>query len=395
MPRPNYKKLVESYNEHPNDVKKMLRESMSQKAIDPRDFDFGRLFEECFGWEEFRSCRSDPNRLVNAHVFEAAGAVNTSAFKDISGQIIYQMTLDAYQNEDFVFTKMIPERVSNLTYEKVAGITPIGPGNDDEWIVNETEDYQVAGVGQDWIHLPETKKRGKIVPLTREAIFFDRTNKVQERCSEIGYWLGYNNEQRAIDCVIDENGGAKSASMGGHRYHWRDTSYATYGDTPWDNLATSNALVDWTDLNTLEQLLNEIVDPNTGAPYVTDFNTLIVTKSLEHTANRIVNATEITVVTPGYATSANPNVTKMANPYSGLTVMTSKLLAQRMATDTDWLLGNPAKAFINVVNFPFQTRQSPPNSEDEFKRDIVMQWRADMRNAFGTLNPRYMAKSRA
>jgi hypothetical protein len=396
MARPNYDALVRVYKEHSERAPKLLRESLAARDVNAKDFDFGRLFEACFGWEEFRSCRSSSDRSVNAQVFEAAGAVSTAAFKDISGQIIYQMTLDGYTDEEFVFSKMIPERQSPYTFEKVAGITEIGPGNDAEWVVDENQDFQTVGVSQDWINLPETKKRGKIVPLTREAIFFDRTNQVQEKCGKIGYWLGYNDEIRAIDCVVDENGGAVSAAVGGHRYHWRDTSYATYGDTPWDNLAASNALVDWTDLNGAEQLLNEVVDPNTGAPFLTKADTLIVTKQLEYTALRIARATTVQVITPGYATTGNPTITEAPNPFAGqLNVVTSRLLAQRMATDTSWFFGSPKKAFVKVVNFPFQTKQAPANADDEFKRDVVMQWRADCRNAYGTLQPRLMVKNTA
>ncbi len=392
----NYKSLVENWKKFPVESKTLLKESLKNKAILAKELDFGRLFEQVFGFEEFRACRSSRDRSVHS-VFEAAGAVSTSTFKDISGQIVYQSTLDAYENEEFVFSKIIPERTSIYTFEKVPGITGIGPGNDDEWIVEEGQDFQTVGVSQDWINMPETQKRGKIVPITREAIFFDRTQMVQDKCSEVGYWLGYNSEMRAIDCIVDENGGAKSAAVGGHRYHWRDTSYATYGDSPWDNLAASNALVDWTSLNAAEQLLNEMVDPNTGAPFLITPNTIIVTKQLEKVAMRIAHATEVQAVTPGFATSANPSIARADNPYAGynLKVLSSRLLAQRMATKTSWFFGNPEKAFARVVNFPFQTTQAPPNNEDEFKRDIVTQFRTDVRDAYGTVNPRLMAKSTA
>lgn len=399
MPTPNYKTLVETYLKYPDKARLFLRESLSARDLHAKDFDFGRLFEACFGWEEFRACRQDQERLVTGPVFEAAGAVSTSAFKDISGQIIYALTMDGYQDEEFKISKLIPERQSPYSFEKVAGITEIGPGNDAEWVVEEGEEYQTVGVGQDWINLPETKKRGKIVPLTREAIFFDRTGQIQERCGKVGYWLGYNDEIRAIDCVIDENGGAVSAAIGGHRYHWRDTSYATYGDTvaathPWDNLAASNALVDWTDLDAADQLLNEMTDPNTGAPFLVEADTLICTKQLEKTAMRIKDATKLSVATPGYAVSGNPTLTEVGNPYSGkFEIISSRLLAQRMATDTTWYYGAVKKAFVKIVNFPFATRQAPPNSEAEFKRDIVMQWRADVRNAYGTLQPRLVVKN--
>lgn len=395
----NYTALVEGYQKAPGEATSLLQEALRDKYVNPRDFDFGRLFEECFGWEEFRACRRDKKRLVTTDVFEAAGAVSTSAFRDISDQILYRLILDAYENEDFVFTKKIPEYQSEFTFEKIPGVTRMGFGNDDEWVTDEGEPFQIVGVGQDYIHYPETVKRGKIVPVTREALFFDRTGLVQERCKEVGYWLGFNRETRAIDCAIDENKGARSAADGGHRYHWRGTPYATYGDLnatthPWDNLAASNPLVDWTSINAAEQLLNEMVDPATGAPIVFGAEDLVVTKQLEKTAMRIVNATEIHVVTPGYALSNNPTLHDQRNPYmNAFNIVSSRLLAQRLALDTSWFLGSISKSFVYVVNFPMQTLTAPANSDDEFKRDIVLQTRADERGAYGTKQPRGMVRN--
>lgn len=394
----NYGVLKKGYQQDAKKASLALKESLASDAIKAHDLDFGRLFTEFFGYEEFRDCKNN-DRLVN-QVFEAAGPVATTAFRDISGQIIYNMVLESYEDEEFVFTKLIPERKSNFTFEKIAGITGIGPGSLNEWKVGEGEPFQSAGVGANWINLPETTKYGKVVQLTREAIFFDRTGQVQEMAKQVGYWLGYLREMRAIDCVIDENEGAVSAAVGGHRYHWRDTSIATYGDNSgthnWDNLAASNALVDWTDVDAAEQLLNEMVDPHTGAPIMVKADTLIVNKELEKVAQRIVGSTQIHVITPGYATSGNPTLTDTPNPYSGaFNVVSSRLLKQRTATDTTWFYGTPKKAFVYVVNFPMQTKEAPANSQLEFERDIVAQYRADERGAYGTLDPRLMVKCTA
>lgn len=393
----NYKGLLESYQKLPEaEANSYLRESFKAKDVRPADFDLGRLFCECFGWNAFQSCRTDRSNLAT-RVMEAAGAVSTAAFANISGQIVYAQTIEAYQDEEFKFTQLIPERKSPYTFEKIAGITRIG---NEVLKVGEGEPYPYASIGQTWIHSPETEKRGLIVPVTREAIFFERTGQLLDRCREVGYWLGYDRETRAIDCVIDENGGAVSAAVGGHRYHWRDTSIATYGDSSgshsWDNLEATNALVDWTDVDTAEQLLNQMTDPDTGAPILAVADTLIVTKQLEKTALRIRNATEITVVTPGFATSGNPTESKVANPYGGaFNVLSSRLLATRLGTDTSWFYGTPSKAFWYQVNFPFQTLQAPANSHDEFHRDIVMQFRADERGNYGTKEPRLMVKCTA
>lgn len=54
----------------------------------------------------------------------------------------------------------------------------------------------------------ENTKRGFIVPVTKEAIFFDRTDLVRRRAAEVGEVLGLNKEKRLLDCVIQNAGQA-------------------------------------------------------------------------------------------------------------------------------------------------------------------------------------------
>ncbi len=393
----NYKTVVEDFRADPAKAAVGLRESFKSKEVRPSDFDLGRLFEECFGWAEFAQCRRDKSHLATEvmakRMLEAEGAVSTSAFQNISGQIVYSAVLEKYEGEEFAFTKLIPEiPVTNGTLEgeKIAGVTQMG---DEATIRKEADPYTLAGVGEDWIFAPATPDRGMIVPVTWEAVFADRTGQLLERCGDVGYWMGYNVEVRAIDCVIDENTTA-------HRYNWRGTVIATYGDNSgthtWDNSESSNALVDWTDINTAEQLLNAMTDPYTGAPFMTDPKHLVVYKGLEQTARRVISATEIRVASPGYATSGNPTQTIASNPFANkYQIVTSRLLAQRLATDTDWFIGDIGKAFKRRVAEPLTVVQAPTNNMDEFNRRIVQQYRVNERSAFFTMQPRLMVKSSA
>ena len=56
--------------------------------------------------------------------------------------------------------------------------------------------YPNVGLGEDYIETPSTTKRGFIVPVTREAIFFDRTHLILQRAAEVGEVLGLNKEKR-------------------------------------------------------------------------------------------------------------------------------------------------------------------------------------------------------
>ena len=154
-------------------------------------------------------------------------------------------------------------------------------------------------------------------------------------------------------------------------------------------------MVDWKNIDSAEQLFSGMLDPETGEPILINPSHLIVTRQLLYTARRVVNATEITVTTPGYATSGNPTESRVANPIQNYTIVSSAQLAARMATDTSWFVGDPRKAFRYMENWPLTVVQAPANNEAEFTSDVVMRFKASERGAFATIEPRAMVKCTA
>lgn len=374
-----------------------LKENLSNGQIKPDEFSIRDLFEEFVCDESGAKCGREivdswkPGYAAKVSLTENT-AIDTAAFSNISGQIVYTTLLEKYSAAAAVFAPLIPTVATQFNGEKIAGIAEIG---DKAEVVNEKESYPMVGTNEDWIQTPETKKRGLIVPVTREAVFFDRTGQLLQRAGDVGTWMGVNREKRAIDCIIDENTTT-------HRYNRKNYgTTATYGDNSgthnWDNLEASNGLVDWTDVDNLLQLLDNMRDPNTGEPIVFSGQlALIHTRQLRATVQRVLNATQIQTVTPGYATSGNPSVAISNNPVASVaTPVSSTLLADRLATDTSWFLGYPSQAFRYMENWPLQTVQAPVNSEMEFTNDIVMRWKASERGAYATVEPRCMTKATA
>ena len=315
---------------------------------------------------------------------EESGAVTTGTFSRITGQIVYNAILDAFRAESFVFSPLVRTIPTQFNGEKIAGISRLG---DEAETVPEGRPYPHAGVAEDFLETPATTKRGMIVGLTREAVFFDRTNLLVQRTAEVGNWLGVNKEKRIIDCVIDENTQA-------HRYRWKGTTYATYQTAaPWINITATNPLVDWQSLDKAEQTMAGLVDPYTGEPILTDPRHLVVPRGLLYTARRIIGATEIRVQSPGFATTGNPSETVASNPINGYQVVSSNLLTSRLANKGSWFIGDVSKAFAYMENWPLAVVQAPANSEVEFTHDIVLRWKASERGAAATLEPRYMARS--
>lgn len=360
---------------------------LKQGHIKPSEFSIADLFESLV--QDGRELRRlfNPQLGPTTILHEAAGAVTSSDFSSITGQILYSMMMNDLQPENYPFQQVIPTQSTQFSGEKVPGIANLG---DLAEVVNENEDFPLMGTSEDYIETPETKKRGFIVPITKEAIFFDRTGELLQKCSKVGESLMLNKEKRAIDCIIDENTTA-------HRYKWRGTTYASYQtSSPWDNVTASNGLVDWTDLDAAEQTFNGIVDPNTGEPVVVEANTIIVTKQNEQAASRVINATQIVMHSGGYATSGNLTETQAPNPYnSKYRILTSRLLASRAATDTDWWLGDPSKYARYMENWPITVTQAPVGNADDFNRDIVAKYKCSERGQYAVIEPRVMVENQA
>jgi hypothetical protein len=360
--------------------------ALQKKDIHPREFSIRDLFESLVenGRELVRLF--DPRHGDGNMIAEAAGAVTSSDFSSITGQIVYTMMMQDLTPEDFPFQAAIPTQSTPFSGEKIPGIANLG---DLAEIVPENQEYPLMGVSEDYIETPETKKRGFIVPVTKEAIFFDRTGELLNKCSQVGNSLMLNKEKRAIDCIIDQNTTA-------HRYKWKGTTYATYqASTPWVNVTSAaNVLVDWSDIDVAHQVFNGITDPNTGEPVMVEATHIIVTKENEETARRILNATEIVVHSGGYATSGNLTETRAPNPYPNkYRILTSNLLATRSTDDQHWWLGAPARYARYMENWPITVTQAPAGNSDDFNRDIVAKYKCSERGQYAVIEPRVMVES--
>lgn len=389
----NYQQMARELKADPKRFKAELREGLEAKHLRPEDFSIKSMAEHFV--EDGREFVSLLNPAHGGLTEAGLNAVNTAEFSNITGQVIYPKVMDSFNDEQFVFTQTIPTVSTSFISERIPGVSPIG---DQAAIVGEGEAYRAAGLNSNHIDTPQTVKRGLKVMVTKEAVFFDRTNLILGQAAEVGHWLGVNKEKRAIDCVIDENTTV-------HRYKWRGNVIATYGDSSgthsWDNLSASTALVDWTDIDALEQLLGAMTHPDSGEPIMVMADTIIVTPQLVHTARNTINATMIRLQAGGFATSGNLYQTESNNPLGGgpfsatYKLLTSRLLPARLGTDTSWFLGNPARAFAYMENFPLAVEQAVQNSELSFNNDIIAQFKASERGAYATIEPRYMAKATA
>lgn len=356
-------------------------QALAEKALLPVDFSLRELAEALIPDGHAWVRELDPRSQRGVEILESGDGVDMTAFSNVTGQIIHTAILDAYAHEAFVASKLVQVIPTRLDGERIAGAGRVREGDLE---VGAGMPYPSLGFGEDYVDTPRTKKRGLIVPVTREAVFFDRTHLVLTRAAEVGEVLGVNKEKRILDVLLGLTQG----------YRWNGTAYDTYlSSGAYVNSLAGNALDDWTNVDRAEQLLAEMVDPSTGEPIVSKANTVLVMPAQRHAAHRVFNAAEISYSSGSHTTSA-------ANPLGGYQVYESRMAYRRItasgtaseAAKKWWFMGDFKKAFAYMENWPITVSQSPRNSDAEFENDIVLRFKASERGAATVLNPRYVVK---
>jgi len=383
-----YRELKRMYDlSGPDETVRHLREALTDGHLKPDDFSVRELAEVTLGGERVR--QMDP-RGGGVDLLEAGEGVDVTAFSNITGQVVQSKIMEAYTQEAFVVSKLVDTIPTRLDGEKIPGIGRI---SDEVAEVRPGMPYPNLGFAEDYIETPQTTKRGFIVPVTKEAIFFDRTHLILQRAAEVGEVLGLNKEKRLLDLLIGVT----------NNYKWKGTDYNTYSaagtgvapDGNWINLMTEE-LVDWTDVDAAEQLFADVLDPNTGEPVLVYSTTVLVMPAYRHAAHRVFNAAEITYTASGAETD-----TTAANPLGNYRVVESRLAYRRVIASGEaaadakkwWFVGDFSKAFAYMENWPISVTRSPLNSEAEFNQDIVLRFKASERGAAAVINPRYVVKS--
>jgi len=363
-----------------------LSEALAEGHLKAEDFSLRDLAEGLIpdGHEWVRGL--DPRSAGGVSLLESGEGVDATAFLNVAGQVIYSKILDAYRNEAFVVSKLVDTIPTRLDGEIIPGV---GRVSDNVTEIHPGMPYPNLGFGEDYIETPSTAKHGLIVPVTKEAIFFDRTNLVLGRAAEVGEILGLSKEKRLVDLVV---GATNNYKQNGTAYN---TYYAAADNKAWVNELAGNELVDWTDVDAAEQLFADILDPTTGEPVLVQATTVLVMPAYRHAAHRVFNAAEIS-----YAPAGSETTTVAANPLGNYRVVESRLAYRRIiasgtsAADAKkwWFIGDLRKAFAYMENWPITVTQSPLGSEADFNQDIVVRFKASERGAAAVINPRFVVK---
>lgn len=359
-----------------------LCEALRNKQLQPEDFSLRDLAEALIPDGHAWVSGLDPRSHAGVRLLEGEDGVDVTAFLNVTGQLIYSKIMESYTQDAFVMSRLVETIPTRMDGERIPGISRLA---DTAAEVPPGMPYPHVGFGEDYIDTPGTTKRGYIVPVTREAVFFDRTNLVLSRAAEVGELLGLNKEKRLLDLLVGTT----------NNHKWKGTAYNTYQTAaPWINVLSGNELIDWAQVDRAEQLFADMLDPTSGEPVLMQSTDVLVMPAYRHAAHRVFNAAEISYTSGSTSTVA-------ANPLGNYSVTESRLAYRRIlaqgvaAVDAKkwWFIGDFKKAFAYMENWPITVSQAPANSEADFSQDIVARFKASERGAAAVINPRFVVKN--
>lgn len=376
----------------------VLVESVRDRKLDVSGVTLEEIAERSMG-SRWRAVLLESRNGRQVVLLEADGpggqAISSDFFSAVTGQVVYSEIRRASELPEFYFTRRIPVVPSGiLGTETIPEIAGMGDVSEEAL---EAQALSFVGFGAHALTIPQSKKRHLGVQITEEALKTTSgpglTSFVLGQANRVGLFLGYKGELERIDVVT-----------GYVNNYIRDgvatNTYLTSG--AYANKVTGLQIVDYTSINTLEQLLNEIPDPDTGLPMLRGVGSrdLIVMPSEVMRVAAFVGAT---MIRTGDITTGTGLQTESGNPLSRIpvNVVASQIFYQRvLATLESEAAKARAGAFYGDLTafawkefMPLTIAQQGANSDASFTHDVVMRWKAKYHGAPYVQEPRKISHS--
>ena len=360
---------------HPLTEKVTLENGREIPRMLPSELSVRALWEGLVGpCEETLNYCKDQVGFIEMPV-QVLEAVSTGAFPSAVGQLIATMVIDGYEDDSgFIGDRLVSTMSSKLRGERIVGFTALqGPRE-----VVEGESYEDSTFQDKYVGSRETK-RGRLLSITEESVFFDQTGQVLERARQLGYYSRQERERRIIRAVIDADSGEAVYAPSGTA----EQLYAA-GNNNLDT--TTGALVDWTDIQAVlafhaTNVVDDRETDDAGAALSIVWTPRIILTGVELAGNaaRLIAATEVTR-DPG----SNQAEFRSGNPLNslapGMVSLSSPFIDNATDGDqwddgSDWFLGDFQRQFKYKEIWPLQTFRAPAQNEDQFTRDIVARFK--------------------
>jgi hypothetical protein len=379
---------LEGRDQQGKEVPKLRPESVSLRA----------LFEGMVGpCEEYLPSMRSAGRL---NYVEMQEAVDSTMFPSATGVLVASKVIDGYNAPGMIGDQLVTTMPSRLKSERIVGFTSLeGPQE-----VPEGMPYQESSFGEKYV-TTQTAKKGRILEVTEEAIYFDQTGQILMRAQRLGEQTAEERELTILAGVLDVG----SAAVGiKDVYFPSGTAASLYAAGNANLLATATPLVDWTDVDEAmrhhaENIRDDRAVVGERLPIVWMPKVLLTARRLAGTAAQILSATQVMAQpAAGDASVRMFGGNPVAQMLPGLRNLSSPLIdylagvtGSRFDDSRDWLLGDFQKQFIWQEIWPLQTLRSRQDDEPAFRRDIIARFKVRYYGGINALDHRYVIKVNA
>lgn len=369
---------------------------------DPRAFSFEGLAHTICGYEWHENLKKHVRN--GSRVFEAGGnpaitpgsIPNVSAFLGSVTGLLDHSILEGYEAPEFIIDSIVETRPVNTRQTSIIGLGQIGNVSTRR---NPGDPYNFAQFQERYIRTPETQQDALGCAVTVEAVAFDQTTQVLDRCRSIGRVLARQKEFDGWRVVV----GATNP------YVYNGTGYNTYvaSGGNWVNKVASNALADWTNINVIDALFSRMTDQETGNRIAVNWDTLICSPTKKMTARYIQAATTVQARTPttmavvsqsGYL---GDEKRLLSSPYldqilTAATTANPAGLAETQSRANEYyycLKTGRGGAFYRNENWPMMVKTAMADSYTMLANGIFMAIFANQMHVFGVQEPRFVVWS--
>lgn len=343
-------------------------------------------------------------QTVPGQVFEAGGSAvtpanipNVSAFLGSVSGLLDARILEGYQQPEFIIPKLIPTIPTKTRQTRLIATGRIGNAAQTR---NPGEPHAAAQFSERRVTTPATTNVALRCEVTFEAVYYDQTNEVLERANSIGTEIG----------LYEEIEGFKVLCGATNNYEYNGVAYNTYLTSGnWINDA-SNELLDWTNVNSVNELFSRMTDQETGNRVMVNWDAMVVSPAKEATAYHIKHATEVESRTQSAAEIRRGQMASAlgmnskniySSPYLDqvltLAAASGGLALSQTNANKYWFALSTSQdrsAFVKTENWPFTIQRAAPTDYTMLNHKMLLAAFVDRMAQFSVREPRYVVRSK-
>lgn len=334
-----------------------IREMLKNGELSVYDFSLREL------WETFE-------RDEQGYVRPVTEAVSSDMFPQITGELISSTIIKGYDNTNTIGQNLATTVPSKMEIETVAGFDAVEMPEE----VQQGREYNDSTMGEKYATIPHTKY-GRILSITEEMIYFDKTGQIITRAMGIGNKAALYKERLVVEGVQDVNSNVFRPSGVATAFY----RTAVSGDRKINQVAASFGEAGMT---SVFKLMHNMVDEN-GDYVLIDPARLYGLFPFDLWVQAI-QMQKSTLVPEGNENATNVwkgSYTPLTSPY---------ITAQSAST---WYMGDFMTDFWWSEIWPLQTFSAKPGHEAEFRKDIKSMHKVRFYGQIGAIDDKHCFKA--